>query len=484
MSIHIPDFTKARVLVAGDVMLDRYWSGSTGRISPEAPVPVVNVSDCVDRAGGAANVALNIASLGASVTLSGIVGEDEAAETLKRLMDEKAIKQQFLSQPDYKTITKLRVLSRHQQLIRLDFEDSRAVFDESAFHQTVLDNISDFDVLVLSDYNKGSLANAQPLIQAARKAGVQVLVDPKGHDFDKYRGASLITPNLPEFESITGYCRDDSDLYQKAESLRNSLELDALLVTRSERGMTLLENSSEPVTFPTKAREVFDVTGAGDTVIGVLAASIAAGTDLQSAVVLSNIAAGIVVGRLGAACVNSDELKQATSDAFHLDYHQKIVSLDTLKREIEFSRQAGQKVVMTNGCFDILHAGHVQYLSEAVACGDRLIVAVNSDASVKRLKGESRPINTLEKRMEVLAALGSVDWVISFSEDTPEKLICDVLPDLLVKGGDYQPDEIAGADCVKKNGGAVEVLSLRDGCSTTEIIAAAKDESKNESRNK
>jgi len=479
MSVNIPDFTRARVLVAGDVMLDRYWSGNTGRISPEAPVPVVNVSECVDRAGGAANVALNIASLGASVTLAGVVGDDEAATILSQLMDEKIISQQFLSQAGYKTITKLRVLSRHQQLIRLDFEDSSAEFDVEKFHSLILSNISDFDVLVLSDYNKGSLQGAKRLIEAAKNAGVKVLVDPKGQDFDKYRGASLITPNLVEFESIVGQCVDDEHLYQQAEELRQSLELDAMLVTRSERGMTLVEKSSQPVTIATKAREVFDVTGAGDTVIGVLAAAIAAGTDLQSAVILSNMAAGIVVGRLGAACVNSDELKQATSDAFHLDYHQKIVSVETLKREIEFARQSGQKIVMTNGCFDILHAGHVQYLSEAVACGDRLIVAVNDDNSVKRLKGESRPINSLEKRMEVLAALGSVDWVISFSEDTPEKLICDVLPDLLVKGGDYQPDEIAGAVCVKKNGGAVEVLSLRDGCSTTEIIESARTPVKN-----
>ena len=476
MSVNIPDFTSARVLVAGDVMLDCYWSGSTGRISPEAPVPVVNVKDCVDRAGGAANVALNIASLGASVTLAGVVGDDEAATTLSQLMDEKGISQQFLSQPGYKTITKLRVLSRHQQLIRLDFEDSSPEFDVEKFHSLILSNIADYDVLVLSDYNKGSLQRTQTLIEAAKQSGVKVLVDPKGQDFEKYRGASLITPNLPEFEAIVGQCVDDEHLYQQAEDLRQSLDLDAMLVTRSERGMTLFEKSSQPITIATKAREVFDVTGAGDTVIGVLAAAIAAGTDLQSAVILSNMAAGIVVGRLGAACVNSDELKQATSDAFHLDYHQKIVSRETLKREIEFARQSGQKIVMTNGCFDILHAGHVQYLSEAVACGDRLIVAVNDDDSVKRLKGQSRPINPLEKRMEVLAALGSVDWVISFTEDTPENLICDVLPDLLVKGGDYQPDEIAGADCVKKNGGAVEVLSLRDGCSTTEIIAAAKDE--------
>lgn len=473
MSVKIPNFSKARVLVAGDVMLDRYWSGSSNRISPEAPVPVVNVQDCVDRAGGAANVALNIASLGASVTLAGLVGDDEAADLLSDLLNEKGIKQLFSRHANYKTITKLRVMSRHQQLIRLDFEDSAAVLNTDGFRDAVIENIANFDVLVLSDYNKGSLDQSQALIAAARKANVVVLVDPKGHDFEKYRGASLLTPNLSEFESIVGHCIDDDDLDKKANQLRQKLDLNAFLVTRSERGMTLLQDNQESVTFPTKAREVYDVTGAGDTVIGVLAASLAAGADMESAALLSNIAAGIVVGRLGAACVNSDELKRATSDSFQMDFHQKIVSLEELKREVAFSRGNGQKVVMTNGCFDILHAGHVQYLSEAVARGDRLIVAVNDDDSVKRLKGAERPINTLHQRMEVLAALGSVDWVISFSEDTPENLICRVLPDLLVKGGDYKPSEIAGAECVIENGGAVEVLSLRDGCSTSRIIESA-----------
>lgn len=475
MSVNIPDFSKARVLVAGDVMLDRYWSGSSSRISPEAPVPVVNVQDCVDRAGGAANVALNIASLGASVTLAGLVGDDDAADILSDLLNEKGIKQLFSRHKNYKTITKLRVMSRHQQLIRLDFEDSAVVLNTDGLRDSVIKNIGDFDVLVLSDYNKGSLNQSQALISAARKENVTVLVDPKGHDFEKYRGASLLTPNLSEFESIVGVCGDDEDLNNKADQLRQQLDLHAFLVTRSERGMTLLQSNQSSVTFPTKAREVYDVTGAGDTVIGVLAASLAAGSDMESAALLSNIAAGIVVGRLGAACVNSDELKRATSDSFQMDYHQKIVSLEELKREVSFSRDNGQKVVMTNGCFDILHAGHVQYLSEAVARGDRLIVAVNDDESVKRLKGPKRPINSLHQRMEVLAALGSVDWVISFSEDTPENLICNVLPDLLVKGGDYKPSEIAGGKCVMDNGGSVEVLSLRDGCSTSNIIEAAKN---------
>ena len=477
MSVKVPDFSKARVLVAGDVMLDRYWSGSSSRISPEAPVPVVNIQDCVDRAGGAANVALNIASLGASATLAGLVGDDDAANTLSDLLNEKGIKQLFSYHENYKTITKLRVMSRHQQLIRLDFEDNTAILDTDDLCDAVIKNICNYDVLVLSDYNKGSLNQSQKLISAARKANVTVLVDPKGHDFEKYRGASLLTPNLSEFESIVGVCSDDDDLDNKADQLRQQLDLDAFLVTRSERGMTLLQNNQASITFPTKAREVYDVTGAGDTVIGVLAASLAAGADMESAALLSNIAAGIVVGRLGAACVNSDELKRATSDSFQMDYHQKIVSLEELKREVSFSRDSGQRVVMTNGCFDILHAGHVQYLSEAVARGDRLIVAVNDDESVKRLKGSERPINSLHQRMEVLAALGSVDWVISFSEDTPENLICNVLPDLLVKGGDYRPEEIAGSDCVIKNGGGVEVLSLRDGCSTSNIIQSAQKKS-------
>lgn len=472
MSVNIPDYTQARVLVVGDVMLDRYWSGSSGRISPEAPVPVVNINECVDRAGGAANVALNIASLGASVTLAGVVGDDEAADTLRHIMDEKGIKQVFQVASGYKTITKLRVLSRHQQLIRLDFEETLELKAAKSFQAAVEHELSHYDVLVLSDYNKGSLEGVSALVQAARAQNIPVLVDPKGEDFSKYQGATLLTPNLSEFEAIVGVTSDDN-IEDKAQSLRQLLDLDALLVTRSEKGMSLVRDTM--VTFPTKAREVYDVTGAGDTVIGVLAASMAAGSDVESAALLANLAAGIVVGRLGAACVSAEELKRAASDAYQLDYHQKIVSLEELKNAVESCQKNGQKVVMTNGCFDILHAGHVQYLSEAVAIGDRLIVAVNDDESVKRLKGSERPINNLHQRMEVLAALGSVDWVISFSEDTPENLICDVLPDLLVKGGDYKPSEIAGGKCVMDNGGSVEVLSLRDGCSTTNIIEAAKN---------
>ncbi|MCK4710772.1 MAG: D-glycero-beta-D-manno-heptose-7-phosphate kinase, partial [Gammaproteobacteria bacterium] len=349
----IPDFSKARVLVAGDVMLDRYWSGSSGRISPEAPVPVVNVNECIDRAGGAANVALNIASLGASVTLAGIVGDDEAAGILNKLLEQHGIQQEFEVFPGYKTITKLRVISRHQQLIRLDFEDDTAVSVAEKFQQAVEKIVSDYDVLVLSDYNKGSLHQVQPLVKAARKAGVAVLVDPKGHNFEKYTGASLLTPNLTEFEAIVGQCSDDEDLYKKAEQLRKELSLDALLVTRSEKGMTLVQGDQPAITFPTKARDVYDVTGAGDTVIGVLAASLAAGSNFESSALLANTAAGIVVGRLGAACVNSDELKRATSDSFQLDFHQKIVGLEELKREVAFSRDNGQRIVMTNGCFDI-----------------------------------------------------------------------------------------------------------------------------------
>lgn len=477
MAIQIPDYKTARILVIGDIMLDRYWSGSTGRISPEAPVPVVNVTNSTDRAGGAANVALNIASLHAQVTLAGIVGHDEAADTLRKLCEQQGIKQNFTVQDGYKTITKLRVLSRHQQLIRLDFEDSHDRQESAQFVKTICDELAGYDAIVLSDYDKGTLSDPQPLIKKANELGVPVLIDPKGHDFEKYTGASLITPNLSEFEAITGHCENEDTLHQRAESLRESLQLDALLVTRSERGMSLLQQNHTPVHFPARAREVFDVTGAGDTVIGVLAASVAAGLNFESAAMLANTAASIVVGRLGASCVNADELKQATSESYQLNFHQKIVSVDELKREVAFSQSAGQKIVMTNGCFDILHAGHVQYLSEAADCGDRLIVAVNDDDSVRRLKGESRPVNTLHERMEVLAALASVDWVVSFSEDTPQELICNVLPDMLVKGGDYKPEEIAGADCVIENGGAVEILSLRDGCSTTGVINSVRSDS-------
>lgn len=468
MSLSLPSFENARVLVIGDVMLDRYWHGDTARISPEAPVPVVRIKQREDRPGGAANVALNISALGAAASLLGVTGDDPEADELTQQLGMRDVKCQFQRLSDIPTITKLRVLSRHQQLIRLDFEDDPHSIDYRGLDQGFAEQLHDYDALILSDYGKGTLQDPQALIAAARAAGKPVLVDPKGRDFHKYAGATLITPNLSEFEAVVGPCADQTHLVGKGEQLRQELELDALLITRSEHGMTLLREGHSALHLPAHAREVFDVTGAGDTVIGVLGAALAAGEDLVSATALANLAAGLSVMKLGANSISPAELEQA----LHSHSERGAQSEDSLARTVKAVQAMGETVVMTNGCFDILHAGHVQYLKQARQLGDRLIVAVNDDASVRRLKGDSRPVNSLKRRMTVLAALECVDWVVPFSEDTPQRLICRLLPDILVKGGDYRPQDIVGGDCVKAAGGDVLVLDLLPDCSTTGIIAA------------
>ena len=458
------------MLVAGDVMLDRYWHGATSRISPEAPVPVVHVSQSEERAGGAANVALNIAALGVQTRLLGVTGDDEAATSLEALLKGAGIDCQFQKISDTPTVTKLRVISRHQQLIRLDFEDGFDAIDTDALLAQYQQDLEHCDVVVLSDYGKGTLVAIEQLIATARAAGKPVLIDPKVQDFSRYHGATLITPNMAEFELVAGHCADEQALIARSNALLVQHDLEALLVTRGEHGMTLLRRDEPEFHLPTQAREVFDVTGAGDTVISVLAAALAAGEELPSATALANLAAGIVVGKLGTASVSVPELRRTVLLGQDAGFGE--MNREQLRVAVADARSHGERIVMTNGCFDILHAGHVLYLSQARQQGDRLIVAVNDDDSVKRLKGAGRPVNPLDRRMTVLAALESVDWVVPFSADTPEQLICDIKPDLLVKGGDYRPEDIAGYECVKQAGGEVVVLDYEDGCSTSRLIDA------------
>jgi D-beta-D-heptose 7-phosphate kinase/D-beta-D-heptose 1-phosphate adenosyltransferase len=471
---HFPDFSQARVLVAGDLMLDRYWSGSTRRISPEAPVPVVQVRAMEDRPGGAANVALNLAALGCQTRVVGVTGDDEAADILAIRLADAGIEARIHRRPGLPTVTKLRVLSHHQQLIRLDFEQSLAPLGEDPMPALVGTLLDHADLLVLSDYAKGTLADPQPLIVAARAEGKPVLVDPKGRDFSRYRGATLLTPNRAELEEVLGPLEDDAMLVSKGQHLRADLGLDALLVTLGERGMLLLRGrvptGEAALHLPTRAREVYDVTGAGDTVIATLAAALAAGADLAEACTLANCAAGLAVGKLGTATVSARELERARLGS---EWH-TILDQEALVTAVTEARAQGERVVMTNGCFDILHQGHVAYLQQARRLGDRLVVAVNDDDSVRRLKGQGRPINGVESRMAVLAGLASVDWVCPFGEDTPEDLICRVRPDILVKGGDYSPDQIAGAECVRRSGGEVRVLPFLPGHSTSRIIGEIK----------
>ncbi len=466
----IPSFDTARVLVLGDVMLDRYWYGATSRISPEAPVPVVHVEDVEERPGGAANVATNIAALGATPVLMGVTGDDEAAETLTALLGIRGVEIALTRLEGFPTVTKLRVVSRHQQLIRLDFEHPIQAVSQSTIRHSYQQALHSVGAVVLSDYGKGVLGESQPFIEAAHRAQIPVLVDPKGTDFNPYRGATVITPNLNEFEAVVGACRDLEQLTAKGETLRRELELEALLITRGEHGMTLLREGRPAFHVPAHARDVYDVTGAGDTVIGVLAAALASGQELEQAIVLANLAAAVVVAKFGTAAATVDEIRGLMQD--NADASSGIVPESELEGLASSARSRGELIVMTNGCFDILHAGHVQYLAKAKTLGDRLIVAVNDDPSVRRLKGQGRPVNALQRRMAVLAALEAVDWVVPFTEDTPERLIHLLAPDILVKGGDYRPEQVVGGDFVRRQGGRVVILDFEHGCSTTATIEA------------
>jgi D-beta-D-heptose 7-phosphate kinase/D-beta-D-heptose 1-phosphate adenosyltransferase len=468
-----PEFSQAHIIVMGDVMLDRYWSGQAGRISPEAPVPVVRVKNIEDRIGGAGNVALNIAKLGGQVTLLGVIGDDAEGEILLRLLEKEGVTCDFVVEPNIRSICKLRVMAQHQQLIRLDFEETPLPVNNEALLKRLTRYLPKSDAVVFSDYGKGTLTHVSEYITQARQAGVKVLVDPKGVDYERYAQADVITPNLSELQAVVGVCGDENSLIERGRSLLKRYQLETLLLTRGEAGMTLIQDAHVH-SLPAQAKDVFDVTGAGDTVIAVMALGVAIGETLHDAMYLANLAGGIVVGKLGTSTVSMLELMRAMHGERDSQYG--IVSEDELAQIIVRAKANGERIIMTNGCFDLLHAGHVTYLEQARALGDRLIVAVNSDASVRQLKGDTRPINGLQERMMVLAALACVDWVVSFEEETPERLYCKLLPDVIVKGGDYRPEQVAGGDCVIKAGGEVKILQFVDGQSTTAMIKKARGE--------
>jgi D-beta-D-heptose 7-phosphate kinase/D-beta-D-heptose 1-phosphate adenosyltransferase len=448
-------------------MLDEYWFGDAARISPEAPVPVVHANYREQRAGGAANVAVNLAALGASVRFFGAAGEDSSASSLVDVLEAAGVKTEFATDAKLPTIHKLRVLARNQQLIRLDAERSLASL-AGEVNRIVIDAAADGQVMILSDYGKGTLNRIEELIKGLKAKGCRILVDPKGQNFDRYRGCYCLTPNQSEFAAVAGQWSDESEFLARANDLREELEIDYLLVTRSERGMTMVGRDIDFIHLGAEAREVFDVTGAGDTVIATLGAAISLGLPMSDAAALANLAASLVVGKIGVAQVTTAELKSALHRRGYGG--RGLVGASELKGILDDTRKRGERVVMTNGCFDILHAGHVSYLEAAKSLGDQLVVAVNDDASVARLKGPSRPITPLADRMAVLAGLAAVDWVVPFSDDTPAALIENLRPDVLVKGGDWQVDQIAGAEFVLANGGEVQVLEFKPGRSTTGLI--------------
>lgn len=466
------DFKKIKVLIVGDVMLDQYWHGGTSRISPEAPVPVVHVNHMDERPGGGANVAIGVSALGAKPYLLGLVGHDEEANRLESLLVNQGVESKLVRVSNHKTITKLRVLSRNQQVIRLDMEEPFVLETDSvgsSLKDTYERALNEIDVVILSDYGKGTLSNSVELIKLARSKGVPVVVDPKSQDFSVYHGASVLTPNLKEFEAVVGKCETDDILVERAFQVLSDYDIGALVVTRSSKGLSVINANGTVTHISAMAREVHDVTGAGDTVISVLGVGVASGMTVAQAANLGNIAAGIAVGRLGAVTVSAHELELALGEDKNVPTG--IMDEKTLLSAIRMSKARGEKIVFTNGCFDILHSGHVMYLEQAKKHGDRLVIAVNSDESVSRLKGDQRPINSLEDRMSVLNGLKSVDWVVPFTEDTPTRLITEIMPDILAKGGDYQDiNALPGAKEVLSWGGQVHCLDLKEGCSTTRII--------------
>lgn len=463
-----------RLLVVGDVMLDKYIWGEVGRISPEAPVPVVRGLHQNDKPGGAANVAMNLARLGAQTAVVGFTGSDENARQLTACLQANGIEPHFIATAGFPTITKTRILGGQQQMLRLDFE--RPGEREPAAYEPLVekawDLLSGCDALVLSDYAKGTLTAdvCQQLISAARELDIPVLVDPKNADFSRYRGATTLCPNLSELARALRLESNDLDgLLAAAEGLVTALDLEFLTATLSEKGIALVRPGNRYIA-PAQARQVFDVSGAGDTVMAVLALCLSSDLLPETAVQLANVAAGIVVGKVGTVPVEKHELLAALSPQMALDAENRVLAREELVERVALWKANGERVVFTNGCFDLLHIGHITLLEQARRCGDKLIVAINSDASVSRLKGPTRPIVSERERGRVLAALAAVDAVVVFDEPTPLELIVAVQPHVLVKGGDYKAEAVVGAAEMQSWGGEVKIVPLVEGFSTTRLI--------------
>jgi len=467
-------FGRRKVLVVGDVMLDRYILGEVDRISPEAPVPVLRHAQRYERAGGAANVAMNLAGLGCQTLLAGFWGEDAEKAELSEILAKAKVDIAGVVTTALPTVSKTRIVGRGQQLLRLDIESQErpSTAESSALQGRVMKLVGSVDAVVLSDYAKGVLTAelCEAVVRAARTAGVPVLVDPKTPEFSKYSGATIVCPNLSELSAATGVAAYELDaLLAAGEEQRKEHELKYLCVTMSEKGIRLL---SDEGTFHSaaKAREVFDVSGAGDTVIATLAAALAAKLEVKTAVELANLAAGIVVGKVGTVPMAVHELVGALTPSSGVRFGEKILDRDLLLRRVAEWRAAGETIVFTNGCFDLLHVGHVTLLEDCHKFGSKLVLGLNSDASVCRLKGPTRPVVGERERAQVMAALAAVDAVVLFEEDTPLELIRAVKPDVLVKGGDYSVETVVGHEVVTASGGRVEIVPTVEGFSTTNIV--------------
>ncbi len=477
---HLPDFSSRTIVVIGDVMLDQYFWGDVERISPEAPVPVVKVHKKTTSLGGGGNVAMNLKGLKSGHRLIGLRGFDENGKHLAAILDKEAIQHSLATIQTHPTTTKTRILSQGQQLIRLDEERSQSI-DEQAVDTlfNILDDCLDTAAgVIISDYGKGIFKSnaAQRIIHRCRSLNIPVFVDPKGHDWGRYKGATCITPNSAEFNLVASFDEfDDSTLEKQAKKTIEQLNLQYILMTRGARGMSLFRAHHPAVHISTEAQEVFDVSGAGDTVIATLAAAFCSGMQMQNAARLANTAAGIVVGKIGTKPIIHTELKQALSDQAFTGAA-KSVDVGRAAEIVKEWRKDGQRVVFTNGCFDILHVGHIQLLHAAAAQGDRLIIGLNSDSSVKILKGESRPVVSEMERAALLSSIRGVDLVVMFDEETPIELIRRFTPDVLVKGGDYTPETVVGHEVVEQSNGRVVIVPLVDGVSTTKVIASIQPE--------
>jgi len=461
---------KPRILVVGDLMIDHYLWGGCERISPEAPVQVVDIARETTVLGGAGNVINNLVTLGSDVSVAGVIGDDENGQELRSMLSHIGIDiQGLVEQKGRKTSKKSRIIASNQQILRYDKESKDSIDTQSveSLIRYVDQNVSQCDIVILSDYGKGVITDqvAQGIIQSAKTAGKKVLVDPKGKDYRKYRGAYLLTPNKKEASEATGILiKDENSLHEALLALKTTCALECSMITLSEDGIAIYDENMRR--FPTVAKEVYDVTGAGDTVIASLSYALACGYNIDEAAPFANHAAAVVVGKIGSATVTLDEIEvyesslhQSSSDA-HIKTQSEIADIvSRLKKE-------GKKIVFTNGCFDILHVGHVKYLQEAKSYGDILIIGLNSDSSVRELKGPSRPVNPEDDRAYILAALEAVDYVVMFSDETPYELIKSIAPDILVKGGDYEGKEVVGSEF----SGELRLVRFVDGKSTTATI--------------
>ncbi len=478
-SFNLGKFEQARILIVGDLMLDRYLWGDVERISPEAPVPIFCIRKRSEIAGGAGNVVSNLAGLGCSVTVIGVRGNDAAGERLNLILQNAKIQSHVLIDTDRPTITKTRIVSHGQQLIRLDEEEIRTVNTDlkEEIIELVKANLSQCNVIILSDYGKGLLQTkelAQLIIKLARDNKIPIIIDPKGKDWDRYSGATCVTPNAKELEAVYGDSVSDKEqLIQAMRSVLSRYNLEWLVVTRGPLGMCLTNQNEAPIFIPTLARQVYDVSGAGDTVIATLALSIGSGFSFPDGAKIANLAAGIVVGKVGTQPINLFELKaslQSTGvDALTSNVMQKIASRPAAVIQIDAWKASGQKIVFTNGCFDLLHPGHIHLLHQAKDLGDRLIVGLNSDASVRRIKGPDRPVLSEIDRASLLGSLQCVDMIVLFEEDTPDEVIRVLRPNVLVKGAGYRKEEVAGGEIVTSYGGEIILMPLLEGYSSTSI---------------